>query len=398
MKIKVGVMFGGKSTEHEISIISALQALESMDKDKYDIIPIYITRKGEMYTGDSIGKIEEYTNLKKLLGKSQKIILTENNNRVEIVKYPLQKFGKNILGYIDVVFPIVHGTNVEDGTLQGYLRTLGVPFVGCDVLSAAVSMDKYVMKTILKYEGIPVLDCLIIDTYEYELDSKLVQTKIEKQIPFPVIVKPINLGSSIGIKIAKDKSSLTEALEYAFLFATKVLVEKAIVNIKEINCSVLGDAEEAIASECEEPIASGEILSYENKYTSGSKSKASTGMSSLQRKLPADITAETRKKIREMAVKTFKALGSNGVARIDFIIDYKTEEIWVNEINTIPGSLSFYLWEPVGLKYTDLLNQLIDLAFKRYREEQSITYSFNTSILEGYTSGGLKGSKLNKLN
>jgi D-alanine-D-alanine ligase len=397
MKIKVGVFFGGKSVEHEVSIISAIQAIGAFDKSKYEIIPIYIAKNNDMYVGEDISKIEEYQNVKNLLSKSQKVILINENNKLNIVRYPFKKFGNNILDYIDVAFPIVHGTNVEDGALQGYFKTLSIPFVGCDVLSSAVGMDKYVMKTVLKDNGIPVLDCILIDIKNYNLNSVENIKKIENKLSYPVIVKPINLGSSIGIKKANDEEGLKDAIEYAFQFANKLLIEKVVENLKEVNCSVLGDFEDAEASECEEPVNTDEILSYEDKYMSnGSKDGGtkSSGMTSLKRKLPADISKEMRDDIRNLAVETFKCLGCNGVSRIDFMINTQTNKIWVNEINTIPGSLAFYLWEPVGVKYSQLLDKMISLSLKRDRENKDISYSFETNILAGVKLGGTKGAKL----
>lgn len=394
MKIKIGVLFGGKSVEHEVSIISAIQAIRYINKDKYDVVPIYVTKSNEMYVGEDIGNIEKYKNIKELLNNSQRVVLLSNNDKLEIYKFPFKKLANNYYDYIDVAFPIVHGTNVEDGTLQGYLKTLNVPFVGCDVTSSAIGMDKYVMKTVLKDNTIPVLNCMRFDFNEYSTDAKKVVSDIEENIEYPVIVKPINLGSSVGIKIAHNKEELFEALEYAFSFAKNILVEKAIIHLKEINCSVLGDCEEAFASECEEPIGSDEILSYEDKYISGgSKKTGSKGMTSLDRKLPAEISDELKARIQELAIKTFKALGCNGVSRIDFMIDKDTDEVYVNEINTIPGSLSFYLWKATGMNYEELLDKLITLALKREREEKDISYSFDTNILEGVNLGGLKGTK-----
>lgn len=394
MKVKVGVLFGGKSVEHEVSIISAIQAIRYINKEKYDVIPIYINKNNEMYVGDNIGNIEKYKNIKELINNSQRVVLLNNNDKLEIYKYPFKKLTNNYYDYIDVAFPIVHGTNVEDGTLQGYLKTLNIPFVGCDVTSSAVGMDKYIMKAILKDNDVPVLDCMKFNINEYNLDATKIVDSVEENIKYPVIVKPINLGSSVGIKIAHDKEELFEALEYSYSFSKNVLIEKAITNLKEINCSVLGDYEEAIASECEEPIGSDEILSYEDKYISnGSKKTGSKGMTSLDRKLPAEITEELKVKIQELAVKTFKALNCNGVSRIDFMIDQDNNEVYVNEINTIPGSLSFYLWKATGIEYEELLDRLIKLALKRDREEKDISYSFDTNILEGVNLGGLKGSK-----
>ncbi len=391
MKIRIGVIFGGMSVEHEVSIISALQAANNFDREKYDIVPIYLSKNNDFYIGEDIGNIKAYKNIPALLKKSNKVILINEDNKLKLVRYPFKKFGNNELDYIDVAFPVVHGTNVEDGTLQGYLKTLKIPFAFCDVTSSAVGMDKYIMKTILKENDIPVLDCVKCDCKKYRKNSEAFIEKIEKMSDYPVIVKPINLGSSVGIKKASDRDSLEEALDYAFQFATDVLVEKAITNLREINCAVLGDYEEAIASECEEPIGSDEILSYEDKYMSGSKNEGSKGMTDLKRKLPADIPDDVKAEIQTLAVETFKALGCNGVSRIDFMIDTSINKVYVNEINTTPGSLAFYLWEASGIKYPDLLDRIVKLALKRERENENISYSFDTNILAGVKLGGSKG-------
>ena len=413
MKIKVGVLFGGKSVEHEISIISALQAIQSLDPQKYDVIPIYVTKNNEFYTGYAVGDIAYYRgDIKDLLKISQRVLLVNDGNRVKLIAYPRKRFSNGYVDYIDVAFPIVHGTNVEDGTLQGFLKMLNIPYVGCDVLSSAVGMDKYVMKTVLKDNDIPVLDCKCYTGNQYDFDNEAVVNEIERAIGYPVIVKPVNLGSSIGISKANDRAKLFEALDTAFCYAGKVLVERAVQNLKEINCSVLGDYENAEASECEEPINADEILSFKDKYLgqsgsggakdgklgakSGAKGSKGSGMASLSRKIPADITEEQRDTIRTLAVKAFRVLGCSGVSRIDFMMDFATGEIWLNEINTIPGSLSFYLWEPVGVPYGELLDRMIRLALKREREEESITYAFDSNVLQGVSFGGAKGAKGSK--
>ncbi len=401
MKLKVAVLFGGKSTEHEISIISAIQAIGHINKEKYDVIPVYITKNNDYYVGEDIDKIEEYTHIPQLLKKSTQVVWIKDGDKVSLMRYPMKKFGNNVISQVDIAFPIVHGTNVEDGTLQGYLATLGLPVVGCDVLSSAVGMNKYVMKTVLKDNGIPVLDCKCYTWNDYE-DVDALVARIEKEFEYPVIIKPLNLGSSIGIKKAKDRDSLLEALDLGFEFSRKILVEPAITELKEINCSVLGDYESAQASECEEPVNSDDILSFEDKYIGGAKGSTkggaktggSKGMASLKRKIPADITSDMRDKIRKMAVDAFICLGCSGVSRIDFMIDKSTEKVYLNEINTIPGSLSFYLWEPLGMKYEELLDNMIQLALKADRESHKIVYSFETNVLEGvHLGGGSKGAK-----
>ncbi len=397
MKIKLAVLFGGKSVEHEISIISAVQAMRYINKEKYELVPVYITKSNEMYYGDMLTEIEEFTNIKALIKKCIPVHFAIENGRTYLVSSESKLFKKKEISEIDLAFPIVHGTNCEDGTLHGYLKMMNLPLVGCDLTASAIGMDKYYMKTVFNDNGIPVLDCKCFTAKDYTTDTESVIESIEQSIAYPVIVKPVNLGSSVGISKAKDRNELGDALSNAFNFASKVLVEKAVENLKEINCSVLGDTDDAKASECEEPVNSDEILSYEEKYLKGSKGGAkggSKGMASLSRKIPADITPEQRETIRAMAVKAFKCLGCNGIVRIDFMIDTQSGEIYLNEINTIPGSLSFYLWEPLGVSYTELLDEMIALGIKRHREQNEISYAFDTNVLEGIHFGGAKGSKM----
>lgn len=409
MKLRVAVVFGGRSTEHEISIISALQAVQSMDHEKYEVIPVYMTKDCEFYTGEGIGDIESYRRIPELLQKAERVIWIRESGRISLYRYPMKKFGSSLITGVDVVFPIVHGTNVEDGTLQGYFGTLNIPYAGCDVCSSALGMNKYAMKAVLEDKGIPVLPCSLYTWKDYE-DTDALVSRIEDRFAYPVIVKPLNLGSSIGISKAKDRASLLDALELAFEFTRTVLVEPAITSLREINCAVLGDYENAEASECEEPLNAEDILTFKDKYMSGGKGGAKTGaktadagaaggsksgMASLQRKLPADLTEEQRSTIRKMAVDTFQALGCSGVSRIDFMIDRDTDKIYVNEINTIPGSLSFYLWEPLGISYPQLLDRMIELALKKQREEEKMVFTFESNVLEGIKLGGSKG-KLGK--
>lgn len=400
MKIRVGVFFGGKSVEHEVSIISAIQAINAFDRSKYDIVPVYITKDNVLYTGEDVGKIEEYRDIPALLRKSSRIIMVNEGSKTKLVRYPMKKFGDSTVGEIDVAFPIVHGTNVEDGALQGYFQTLNIPYVGCDVVSSAVGMDKYVMKAVFKDNGIPVLDCVVVTSLKFSENPDGVIAQIKERIGLPAIVKPVNLGSSVGIKIGRDDESLKDALDHAFGFSGKVLVERAITKLREINCSVCGDIDHAEASECEEPFGSDEILSFEDKYSGGgskgSKGDAKTsGMASLKRKIPADISEEMRNDIRKIAVGAFIALGCSGVARIDFMIDTEENKVYLNEINTIPGSLSFYLWEPLGLKYPQLLDKMVSLALKRDRELKNLNFTFKSNILAEAKLGGTKGGKLN---
>ena len=389
MKTKVAMMFGGKTVEHEVSVISGIQALKAMDTDKYEVIPVYLTKENDMYIGSDIGNIKAYRDIPALLKKSQKVIMANDGGRVKLIPYPPKVFGAKPVE-IDVAFPVVHGTNVEDGALQGYLKTVGIPFVGPDVTASAISMDKAVTKAVLKEAGVPVLDANVYTMADYE-DPEGIADDIEKTFGYPVIIKPVNLGSSVGIGIAKSRDELIDAIDDAFRYAARIMAEHAISKLREINCAVLGDENEAEASECEEPLTSGDILSYEDKYVSGGGKKGGAkgrsgskgaGMANLSRKIPAELSPEKREEIRELAVKAFKALGCNGVSRIDFMIDEEEDKLYFNEINPIPGSLSFYLWEPVGVPYKELLDRMIQLALRRTRIEESLTFTFDTNILK----------------
>ena len=467
MKIRVGVFFGGKSVEHEVSVISALQAIASIPPEKYEVIPIYITKENEFYTSFECSCIEEYSNIPELIKKSTRCILMNIDGRTKLMRYPFKRTGNNEITEIDVAFPIVHGTNVEDGTLQGYLKLSGVPYVGCDVTASAIGMDKYVMKTVLKDNGIPVLDCIRFISSDFS-DPDAVISRCEERIGYPVVVKPVNLGSSVGISLASDREELFTSLENAFRYATVVLVEKAITDLVEINCSVLGNSECAEASELEQPISFGKILDYTAKYEKGAVSpeeteelkklideiinspidvgnplagdpsvyvspdgrivskgdsilsydyetelsrfdeaklsrlkrsrpaKAAAGMASLSRLIPPNMSEETRAYIRSLAVKAYTVLGCNGLSRIDFMIDRSENKVYLNEINTIPGSLSFYLWAPLGVKYSVVLDAMIQLALKRSREEDAIEFSFSSDILRNFATKGSKGSKGSK--
>lgn len=393
MKINIGVFFGGKSVEHEISIITANQAITSLNKDKYEIIPIYISKNGKMYTGEKLFDLKEYRDLDKLIKSCEEVVCVNNGNKANILRVNNKLFSNSVINTIEVAFPIMHGTNGEDGSIQGFLEILGVPYIGPDVLASSIGMDKIMMRRVLKEQNIPSLDYVAFYSLDYIKNEDKYIKEIEENLKYPVIVKAGNLGSSVGIKKAKDKEGLIEAIEFAMEFSDRVMVENAVVKLKEINCSVMGDMIDANPSICEEPIGSDEILSYQDKYVGGGKTKGngSKGMATLQRKVPADISEEMTKKIQEIAVKTFKVLGCSGVARIDFLVDMEDDSIYVNEINTIPGALSFYLWEATNKTFEKELDELVEIAFKRNRERQNRTYSYDQNILA--LGNGLKGTK-----
>ena len=389
MKVNVCVIFGGRSTEHEVAVISANQAMHALDAEKYNVVPLYITKQGVMYTGEKLLDIKNYKNMKTLLEGCEKVVLYNDGEGAVMDKLKKPLFGKEKPVKIDVALPVVHGTNVEDGTIQGWLETLGVPYGGCDVTSSALGMDKVAMKDVLAARGIPVLPCKCFYSREW-FDNKEKMLDELETLGYPLIVKPANLGSSIGISIAKDRDALQSSIDDAAGYAEKILVEHAITKIREINCRVLGDFNSAKASVCEEPVAADGFLSYDKKYKEGAKG-GSKGMASTKRIIPAELDEETTKKIQGYSVDTFKALGCAGVSRIDCMIDEETGGIYVNEINTIPGSLAFYLWEKSGISFTELMDELVAIALRRAREKANLTFSFDTNLLELH--GGAKGAK-----
>ena len=395
MKTNIAVFFGCRSVEHEVSIISAVQAMRSIKRDKYDVTPVYVTKQGEMYTGESLFEIEGYRDIDTLLKKCEEVTFARRAGEVYMNPQKSTLFSKNKQTKIDLAFPVVHGTNCEDGTIQGYFEYLGLPYIGCDITSSAVGMDKAVFKDVLKSAGLPVLDYICLRSRTYALEKEKITAEITEKIGFPLIVKPVNLGSSIGISKVNAKEELDEAIALAASFTDRILVERAVTDLREINCSVLGDVDSCEASVCEEPLMNDDILSYEDKYMGGSKQQ-SKGMASLGRKLPADLPAEKSEEIRRLSIEIFKAMGASGVIRIDFLLDTESGAVYANEANTIPGSLSFYLWEGAGLPYGELIDRLVETAYRRKRVRENLTFTIDTNILSG-VSFGSKGAKSSKM-
>lgn len=385
MKIKVGVIFGGVTVEHEVSVISAVQAMKNIDEEKYEVIPIYIDKEYNWYTGKMLMEIDVYKDFDTLKRYAKKVALIRKNNR--FILQSLGLFKKEVTD-IDIAFPIVHGSNMEDGTIHGYLQTLGIPYVGCSILGASLGQDKVVMKQVMKDADIPVVPYLWFYDTEYLSNKEEIELKVNK-LGYPVIVKPATLGSSVGIDIAKNSNELNEKIMDAIKYDTKIIVEKVIENLIEVNCSVIGDYEYQEISVTEEVMSANEFLTYKDKYVGGSKGK-SKGMASTNRIIPARINKKEDEMVKELSRKTFKALNLSGVCRIDFLIDKKKELVYVNEPNTIPGSLSFYLWDKAGKSYKELLDFLITRAIKNYKNKSKKTHSFETNIL---SMTGLKGSK-----
>lgn len=304
MKTNVAVFFGGRSVEHEISVISASQAMHAINRDKYNVIPVYISKQGKWYTGDALLEVANYRDMNALTAKCEEVFMRPEFGDQNLYRAKKKLFGNAIYSPIDVVIPVLHGTNGEDGIFEGLLETIGIPFAGCNTFSSANGMDKISMKMILKDCGIPVVDYVwFTDKQWYRQKESLIEA-IETKIGYPVIVKPANLGSSVGISRAADRRQLEESVENAEKYSTRIIVEDMVENLKEINCSVLGDCDDLQTSILEEPIKTGDFLSYEDKYMGGSKS--AKGMQASQKRIPADLTDEMTKRIQHLAAETFR--------------------------------------------------------------------------------------------
>lgn len=393
-KIQLGVMFGSRSCEHEVSIISAVQLMRAADRQTYDVIPIYISKKGEWFTGDPLFDIATYTPFdenRKGIRRVQ-LDLTAGSRALITREQGKGLFAKEqqvIVARLDCVIPVFHGLHGEDGTVQGLLELCNIPFASSGVGASAVGMDKVYMKLFFQGCGFPVLPGRWFLRADWEKNPEEVMNDIENNLPYPVFVKPASLGSSIGVTRANDRASLKEALELAFEFDRKTLVEKGLCEPLELNCSVLGYDGEAEASEIEMPISGGDLLTFMDKYGSNS----TKGMASLKRVLPAPIEPELKERIQKLSVDIFKAMDCKGVVRIDYMFDAPSQELYITEINTIPGSLAFYLWEACGLPYTKLIDRMVECAMKAEQDKEENNYAYTSDILKNISMGGKTGMK-----
>lgn len=389
--IHIAVLYGGKSVEHEVSVITAMQALAVIEEMKgFRAIPIYVSKEGKWYTGENINHIEKYKDIGALLKECRNVALvpSEKAGVARLVDLDGKKtFYDEKVSRVDMVFPIIHGTGGEDGTLQGMLDLIGVPYIGCGAMAAATTMDKSVTKLILKSAGIPQMPGKWFFTDSIDTHLSRILDSCEKDLIYPMIVKPADVGSSVGVKSANNRQELAEAIQFAAHFSTKIIVEFKLEDNYEINISVLGDRMEQRLSVCEHPMSNSEFLTYEDKYMSSGGTK---GMSSAKREIPADIPDMLRRQIENIARSCFVQLDCAGVVRIDFLVDRTTAKPFVCELNTIPGSLAFYLWEATGMNFETLIRELVDIAFRVHRRKNRVMHSIDSNLLQG---GGLLGIK-----
>ena len=403
---RVGVFFGGISPEHEVSIISALQAMSALDTERWTPVPIYVTKSGAWWTGVALREPDVFKRAMVESGDVFQVHPKPGAGRGLVLEEsaPLAWFSRSRRTVsVDVVLPIMHGGAGEDGSLQGLFETLSVPYAGSGPLAAALAMDKVAAKRWAESHSIPQARFEAFTETDWQGREEAKLDQLVSSVGLPCIVKPARLGSSIGISRAGSRTELDAAIEEALRYDSSVVVEEAVANLRELNCSVLGRKGNARASVLEEPLSGDALLSFQDKYMRGGGGKgqpgvplgkaSAAGMASLDRQIPASISADLTEEVRALAVRTFEAFDCEGVVRIDFLMDGSTGRVLFNEINTMPGSLSFYLWEPSGVPFAALLTEVLEAGLARHREKAGRIRSYDINLLSERDLGGLKGAK-----
>lgn len=411
--LHVGVVLGGVAPEHEVSIISALQAAAALDRDRYTPVPIYVAKDGTWYTGESLLEVERYRDLDALLDEAVPVALVPTPyGHLDLLEdrdasAPQRLMHPPLRRSVDVMLLGLHGGPGENGGVQGLCETFNVPYTSAGIFGSALGMDKVMSKRVCQEAGIPVVDFVAFREDEWGYREEEGLDRCEAELDYPLVVKPARCGSSIGISQVEERGALDAAIEDAFRYDDKVVVEEAVEELREINCSVLGDRHEATPSLLEEPVASDEdeVLTFRDKYMredgegakegTGAKSAESApeGMASQDRIVPARLSDERTENIQELAVRIFHLFECAGVVRIDFMIDEATDQLYFNEINTIPGSFSFYLWEPSGVPFDELLDRLVTIARRRHRERNGRVQTYDVNLLAEKSLRGFKAEQ-----
>lgn len=399
-KMNIAVIFGSRSCEHDVSIISALQLMEAARTAGYSVVPVYISREGLWYTGEALERIETFREFNPMGKGITRVNLDVSANAGDLWAWPPQRAGLFAkvpapIAHIDAAIPVLHGLHGEDGTVQGLLEMANIPYASSGVLGSAVGMDKIAMKQILRGAGYPVLDYVWFTRDQLKNDREAILSQIEREIRYPAFVKPAALGSSIGVSKAANREELDRALDLAASYDRRILVEVGINNPVEINCAALGYGEDVRASVCEMPVPStgDKFLNFFEKYlrNAGTKGESSRGMKSLSRVVPAPIGEELTGRIQRMTKEIFRLLDCRGTVRIDFILD-ENDVLYVNEPNTIPGSLAFYLWQECGVSFDKLVETMVEDALRAHADKNMNVFAFDSTILQKVAAGA-KGSK-----
>lgn len=391
-KTTIGVIFGGRSVEHDVSVVTGNQVIRAFDAERFDVIPIYITREGRWYTGAPLLDLKNYNDEIVSFKGVEEVILSPTVQHHGLILNPISgRLQKSEIKRLDVVFPAIHGTHGEDGTLQGLLELADIPYVGCGVLASAVANDKALAKDVLRQHNIPVVDGLMFTRRQWIDSREELLEQINGAYKYPIFVKPATLGSSIGVSRVETPELLAPSIDLATNFDRRILVESAVSPGVEINCAVMGSSGKFEASVLEQPVSWQEFLTYEEKYLRGGE-----GMKSAERIIPAPIDDALAQKIRQTAIDAFSAIDGRGIARIDFLAQPDTGKFYLNEINTMPGSLAFYLWHETGMTSAQVVEKLVAIAQDAYADKRRTTYNYQTSLIELTASRGLKGVKGSK--
>ena len=390
-KTTVAVIFGGRSVEHDVSVVTGQQIIKALNSSLYEVVPVYITRDGKWFTGDALRDITNFKDDKILQHKEiNTVLLSPDVRHHGLIINPLPDglFAKPQVKKIDVLFPAVHGTHGEDGTLQGLFELADIPYVGFATLGSALTNDKIMTKQVLRQNGIAVLEDMWFTRAEWHRNPDSVIERLKAKFIYPIFVKPATLGSSIGVSRVDEDRLLRPALDMAFNLDRRVLIEPAVQNPIEINCSVIGFGDDVRASVLEQPLSYADFLAFEDKYLRGSK-----GMKSADRIIPAPLDDALTRQIQDMAISAFKAVDGRGIVRIDFLLEGETNRVILNEMNTLPGSFSFYLWKPSGLDESALVEKVIHYAREAHAEKRRSVTDYKTSLLNVAATRGVKGNK-----
>ncbi len=381
----IGVFFGSRSPEHDVSIITGELIISGLRSLGYRVVPVYLDKKGTWFLGEKLGAIgffqQRERNFSGVRGYTLDLAQTGT-----LVFRPRSVFRKPVV--IDIAFPAFHGRNGEDGTIQGLFELLDVPYVGCDVVSSALSMDKVLTKLLYQQYGLPTTAFVYFQKQDWERDRSAVMKRITDSLRWPVFVKPARLGSSIGIARAENEKDCAFAIDVALHYDEKVIVENGVAQCLDLTCAVLG-LDDPLPSLVQETAFDRGFLSYEDKYLKGGGTQTGKAQQSIV--IPARIDAEASERIREYARRVFSLFGCSGIARVDFLYDLQSRQIFVNEINTLPGTLYHHLWKASGIELPDLLSRLLGYARERHTKNRVITSTFESDILrESNWSGKLK--------
>jgi len=386
MKLKIGVLFGGKSVEHELSVLTAIQAMDEIEKEKYEVVPIYITKDLQFYTGGMLRHIDSYKDFNLIKRYANKVNLINKDGR-----FILQScsYLKKEINEIHLAFPIVHGAKTEDGTFQGFLQMLGIPCIGNSVYASAVGQDKIFMRQIIEESQLPLTNYIWFFDTDY-LNNKEELFKRINSLKYPLILKPATLGSSIGIEIIKQKEELESAIEKAIKYDHKIVIEEAIENLIEYTCSVLGNTSRLETSDIEEIIKNDGIKKYSDKIL---RPIDLENNENLIRNMPANISNKLKHDIEEYSKETFRLLNLKGIATIDFLYDKDTKKLYVDEVNTIPNYFSHHLWENKNVSYKEILNFLINEAIDEVNKQKEMTLTIDNDVVNLMKNNDIKELK-----